>query len=343
MIPNRLTFGMQQPKPETFPAGKVLPAPPQPAINQPATPEPTDATPPQRLGLITEMLPLDAIQMTKLTRDRAHGDDPELAELVASLRDVGLSNPIRVEPGGDNTYELIQGFRRLSAYRALLADTGDAVAWGRIPAVVVAQGMSADSLYRQMADENMVRKDISFAEMAMMALHYARDPFTSETDPERVVGKLFKSASYSKRSNIRGFLRLMTLLGDYLQFYHHIPRALGLKLSDQLEHREGLASQLIATLKTLDNRSVHEELDLLRRAVGMADDDGLMPVLRPTAVAKRPTPGTARTTFCIGSRLGPAKCTAANGQLTIRVQHDFATLDRNRLEQGVRSMLDHLR
>lgn len=366
MTKKRLTFDMDLPEDETFPAGKVLASPAAPQRRGPmatAITENADSLRSRqsieadiraendalamehvrlkRLGLITALVPLDEIVMAKLTRDRALGDDPELAELVASVRDVGLSNPIRIEAAGEARYELIQGFRRLSAYRSLLAETGDAVAWGTIPAVIVPRGMTMDSLYRQMVDENMVRKDISFAEMAMMALNYARDPLTSETDPERAVAKLFKSAGYSKRSYIRGFLRLMAHLGDHLQFYHHIPRALGLKLSEELEQRDGLAAQLIAVLKGMDNRSVTEELDLLRRSVGMADAEGLMPM--PAAAVARPRlAATAKTTFQIVSRLGTAKCVAANGRLDIRLDRDFTTLDRIRLEAVVRSMLDQL-
>ena len=54
----------------------------------------------KRAGLITDMIPLDAIDTTKLMRDRAPGADFDLAELVDSIRDIGLSNPIQVEPAG---------------------------------------------------------------------------------------------------------------------------------------------------------------------------------------------------------------------------------------------------
>lgn len=82
----------------------------------------------KRAGLITDMIQLDAIDTTKLMRDRAPGADFELAELVESIRDIGLSNPIQSSRRG--RYELIQGFRRSMAYRQLLKDSGDADRWG---------------------------------------------------------------------------------------------------------------------------------------------------------------------------------------------------------------------
>ena len=67
-------------------------------------------------------------------------------------------------------------------------------------------GDDLEALYRKMVDENLVRKDISFAEMAMLALDYAADPGTAVNDPEKAVAVLFKSAGYQKRSYIRTFM-----------------------------------------------------------------------------------------------------------------------------------------
>ena len=98
---------------------------------------------------------------------------------------MGLSNPIRLEARADGRFELVQGYRRLSAYRELLDETGDADRYGTIPAAVSQPGEDLEALYRQMVDENLVRKDISFAEMAMLALDYARDPGTATTTRTR--------------------------------------------------------------------------------------------------------------------------------------------------------------
>lgn len=296
----------------------------------------------KRAGLVTDLIPLDAIATHKLIRDRAPGVDSELAELVASIRDVGLSNPIRVEPAGEGRYELIQGWRRLSAYRALLEETGDAEAWGRIPAGIAARGDALDNLYRRMVDENMVRKDISFAEMAQLALHYAIDPLTEENDPEKAVAILFRSAGYQKRSYIRNFIPLVDRLGETLMYPQEIPRALGLALSARLDEVPGLAEAIRAELKDWDARSVRDELDVLRRFAGQGGD--LPEDANPAPAPARPaTPqGKAKTTFQIARPQGSAKCTAANGRLEIRLPRDFSTVDRRRLEAAVAALLDQI-
>lgn len=365
MTKKRLTFDIDLPEEETFPAGKVLPSPPRRGPMAAAISENADSLRERqqieaeiraendalavehvrlkRLGLITDLVPLDHIETFKLTRDRAGGDDFELAELVASIRDVGLSNPIRVEQRADGKFELIQGFRRLAAYRALLAETGDATTWGTIPAAIMQRGETMEMLYRRMVDENLVRKDISFAEMAMMAINFALDPTTEESEPNRAVAQLFQSAGYSKRSYIRGFIRMMDVLGDHLKYYQHIPRALGLRVSDTLEERPEIAVQIKSALKDLTNRSVMDEIEVLRRAVGVTgDDDDLTLQAKPIRSPKPVSDGKAKTTFQIASRMGAAKCAAANGRLEIRLDRDFSALDRKKLELAVRTMLDQL-
>ena len=304
----------------------------------------------KRLGLIVDLVPLDQIDTWKLVRDRAAGDDFELGELMASLRDIGLSNPIRVEQRADGRYELIQGFRRLAAFRALLDETGDAERWGRIPAGILPRGEDLEGLYRRMVDENLVRKDISFAEMAMLALNYARDPGTRENDPDKVVAELFQSAGYQKRSYIRQFIRLMDRLGDELRFAAHIPRALGLRLATVVEDRPDLVARIRSELKGWGDRSVSDEIEVLRKAAGGAGEgegEGFAasaPVAAPgrASAAAGGEPDKAKTTFQVASTLGAARCLAANGRLEIKLPRDFSAIDRKRLEVAVARMLDDI-
>ena len=296
----------------------------------------------KRAGLITDLIPLDMIDTTKLIRDRKPVADFDMAELVASIRDIGLSNPIRLEPSEGGRYELIQGWRRLSAYRQLLEETGDAEAWGRIPAGIAARGDQLEALYRRMVDENLVRKDISFAEMAQLAVHYAMDPLTAENDAEKAVAILFRSAGYQKRSYIRNFIPLVERLGEVLMYPQEIPRALGLSLSQRLEEVPGLVTAIRTELKDWDTRSITDELAVLRRYAGQGGEalpEGPAPRTAPPAP---PSTAKAKTTFQLVRPQGSAKCTAANGRLEIRLPRDFSTIDRRKLEAAVAAMLDQI-
>ncbi len=78
-------------------------------------------------GHVVEAVPLEQVHTYMLVRDRMPGEDAELEELVTSIRELGLSNPIRVMPRPDGQgFELVQGYRRLGAYRRLLEETGEA-------------------------------------------------------------------------------------------------------------------------------------------------------------------------------------------------------------------------
>lgn len=297
----------------------------------------------KREGLVLERVPLDQIETYKLTRDRAQGDDFELSELVASIKEVGLSNPIQLEVRDDGRYELVQGFRRLSAFKQLLSETGDHEAWGEIPAGVSAQGALLEDLYRRMVDENLVRKDISFAEMAQLALNYVADPEITEDDPEKAVAVLFQSAGYQKRSYIRNFIRLMQMMDDALKFSQHIPRSLGLSLLSKLEETSGLAQALKSDLPPWESRSVKDELEVLRRYAGVSAAGDEVP--HGSNATKKPAlavPSKAKTTFQLVRPQGKAKCTAGAGRLEIRLDKDFSTVDRRKLEAALQALLDQI-
>jgi ParB family transcriptional regulator, chromosome partitioning protein len=294
----------------------------------------------KRLGLVVDLVPLDQIEMTKLVRDRKKGPDFELAELKASVAELGLSNPIQLEARADGRFELIQGYRRLAAYRALLEETGDQSRFAAIPAAVTQPGVNLEALYRKMVDENLVRKDISFAEMAMLAIDYARDPGTAVIEPEKAVAILFKSAGYQKRSYIRTFMTVVDRLGEDLLYPQDIPRALGLALARRLDDEDGLAMRIRAELKGWEGRSVADELAILRRYAGEADEAET--VGPKPSVPKSEKPAKAKTSFQFDRKDGRGKCVAAVGKLEIQLDRDFTTIDRRRLEQAVRVMLDQL-
>ena len=288
----------------------------------------------KRAGLVTAMIPLDAIVTQALVRDRKPGPDPDLSELVTSIRDVGLSNPIRVEERDDGKYELIQGFRRLSAYRALLAEDGDG--WGEIPAGILPRGEGVAGLYRRMVDENLIRKDLSFAEMALTAQAYAADPDTTPMNVDDAVAELFQSANYQRRSYIRSFARLMDLVDGVLKYPEEMSRNLGLAVLKLIETDPKALRALRAKLDGWDNRSVADEIGVLRDMV--ADT----PARTTTKAASETGQGAGRrprTTFEVGEGADRVKCVAGVGQLTLKMDRDLTAVDRQKLENGIARLL----
>lgn len=77
--------------------------------SRPATAEPT----PDTVGRFAE-LPIDAIRPNP-RQPRTVFDEDALAELVGSIQEVGLLQPVVVRPLGEDKYELVMGERRLRA------------------------------------------------------------------------------------------------------------------------------------------------------------------------------------------------------------------------------------
>ncbi|CRL16525.1 ParB/RepB/Spo0J family partition protein [Phaeobacter italicus] len=287
----------------------------------------------KNLGLVVDRIPLDKISTSKLIRDRAVNRDPDLDELKESIRDLGLSNPIRVEEDGDG-YQLVQGFRRLSAYQALYAETGDEI-YGQIPAGLVARGETLQGLYRRMVDENLVRRDISFAEMAQLALSYAQDPETSSETVEDAVAILYASAGRQKRSYIRHFAELLELIGAELSFAEAIPRALGLDLKKRLVEDQTAVERLKAVLRGATFASAEEELAVLKEALKAPTE------MRETATTEK-KPGMAKTTLRCVVPAGTVRCQARDGRIEMAMERDFSAVDQKRLENAISAFFDAL-
>ncbi len=282
----------------------------------------------KKLGLVVDMIPVEAVQTTKLIRDRSARVDADLDDLKASIKALGLSNPIRVEQVGEGRYELVQGWRRLAAYRELLAETGDA-AYARIPAGLMAKGESLDGLYRRMVDENMVRKDISWAEMANLARAYAEDEQTGCRDLDQAVNVLFATANPQKRSYVRRFAFLMRAMDRSLDHAEAIPRQLGLSVANRIENEAGSAAVLARTLAAAPGRSAEAELAILR---AFAEGGAAEAPVRGGGggAAKR-----GKTTLRLPMAGGEVKCTAAAGRVELRLDRDFSAIERDRLEAAV--------
>ncbi|MFY2823899.1 ParB/RepB/Spo0J family partition protein [Ruegeria sp. MALMAid1280] len=286
-------------------------------------------------GLVTEHVALSDVVTEKLTRDRKPGPDPELDELKDSIRDIGLSNPIRLERRSDGRFDLIQGMRRLSAYRALHEETGDDL-YVTIPAGISEAADLSDS-YRRMVDENLIRKDISFAEMGALARAYAEDPANDCPDVDKAVAILFKSASYTKRSYIRSFASLLMMLDKVLMHPNDIPRNLGVDLKRKLDANPGLIRQVSAAVMNEPDRDGPREVAILRTFVEAEASTPKKPVSASGGKTRR-----AKTTFQVSGRAGVAKCSASSGRIELRYDLDFTRVDRARLEQAIATLIDDL-
>ena len=281
----------------------------------------------KKLGLITDLLPTAKIEMNKLTRDRLAKLDPELAELKASILAVGLSNPIRVEQTEDG-YELIQGFRRLSAFRELAVETNDP-RYLKIPAALVPRGEPLVDLYRKMVDENLVRKDISFGEMAQLALSYAGE---ANIEVGEAVSQLYASALKQKRTYIRQFATMLEATEGAILYVEAIPRALGLELYKSLIADRERAGALVDLLVNEPERDVASEAQILRSFVAGV-------IKTETKQAAR---STAKTSLRIPRPDGEARVLASDGRIELRLNRDFSAIPRSKLQTAIEALLDAL-
>jgi ParB family chromosome partitioning protein len=205
--------------------------------------------------------------------------------------------------------------------------------------LVLPDADGVDGLYRRMVDENVIRKDLSFAEMAHAARNFAADPATSATDLTEAVAALFQSAPYSKRSYIRSFAALLDAFEDVLRYPTEIPRALGVALARRLGSDHSVVGSIRQALNSHPDRDAAQEMDILRRfteADSAGDDSTVQP---PPARKGR---SRTKTTFHITSSAGQVKCTAAQGRLEIKVDRDFSAIDRARLERAIADLIDGL-
>jgi ParB family chromosome partitioning protein len=124
---------------------------------------------------------------------RTSFDEEALQELAASIRELGIIQPISVRETGDGTYQLISGERRLKA--ASLAGLT------KVPAYI---RTADDQAMLEMAlVENIQREDLDAIEIAISYQRLIEEcRLTQETLSDRV-GK--------KRSTVANYLRLLRL------------------------------------------------------------------------------------------------------------------------------------
>ena len=190
-------------------------------------------------GLIMQELPIDAIKPDDLDRDRVQVDEDEMMELRTSIATNGLRLPIEVyemaEPEGKFRYGVISGYRRLLAFNALYALSGQD-RYATIKAVVKAPKSTSDALVA-MVEENEVRSNLSHFERGRVAAMAAQNGFYATV--EEAVNTLFASGSKAKRSKIRSFATIFEELGDMLNDPETLSERQGLRIANVLRMGAG--------------------------------------------------------------------------------------------------------
>jgi len=144
------------------------------------------------LGAYFHEIPISAIEPNP-NQPRTHFDEEALTELTASIREVGVLQPILVRPLEGDRYQLIAGERRWRAARRAGLD--------RIPAIV-REGDDVQSVEHALV-ENLHRQDLSPLEEAAAFQQLIEDFGLTHDDVATRVGK--------SRTTVTNTLRLLQL------------------------------------------------------------------------------------------------------------------------------------
>jgi ParB family chromosome partitioning protein len=250
-------------------------------------------------------LPVDAVRPNP-RQPRQVFDEEELAELVHSIKEIGVLQPVVVrrvaDEAGEPRYELIMGERRLRATRDAGLD--------RIPAIV--RDTQDDALLRDALLENLHRSQLNPLEEAA-AYQQLLDDFGCTH--EELAGRIGRS-----RPQISNTLRLLKLpplvqrrLAAAVLSAGHARALLGLEDQAAMER---LAQRIVA--EGLSVRAVEEIVAL---------GDG--PVARPAK--RRPRAGAHTSELDdLAGRLGDrldTRVAIALGRSKGRLSIDFASID----------------
>jgi ParB family chromosome partitioning protein len=154
----------------------------------PSSPDSDQAVPGARFAEI----PVDRIAPNP-SQPRTHFDEEALAELVTSIREVGLLQPVVVRQTGPESYELVMGERRLRASK----DAG----LERIPAIVRDTGDEA--MLRDALLENLHRQQLNPLEEAAAYSQLLQDFGATH---EQLADRIGRS-----RSTVTNTIRLLQL------------------------------------------------------------------------------------------------------------------------------------
>jgi len=285
----------------------------------------------QEAGLVLRRLSIGDVRTDDLPRDRLDLDavagSDEMEELKASIRARGQREPIEVFEDAEGRYQLQKGWRRLTALKQLYVETDEI----RFASVIARVAQSEDRVarYVDMVEENVVREDLTFAEMAQVVLSAAADPEVPETDPEVLLGRLYGSLHKMKRSYIRAFVQLLTDLGPALQWPRAVSRNLGVDVARAMKAQPDRVASLrraLAAVGTLEDQT-HVLLDFTAG--------------KRSAAAARPKPAAGREKYEF--HVGTTKVTARKGECRIVSSTDFADIPKERLMRAIRAFEEALK
>jgi ParB family transcriptional regulator, chromosome partitioning protein len=214
-------------------------------------------------GRLIQQVPLTAIEVDHLLRDRIHHDDEDMTALRASLRARGQQTPIDLVDLGAGRYGLISGWRRLMALSDLHAETGDA-RFSTVQALLRRPDGSQDA-YLAMVEENEIRVALGHYERGRIAAKAAEAGVYP--DLQTALRHLFSSASRAKRSKIGTFVAIYHQLDGVLRFPAAISERLGLALAAALEADTGLGPRLAQVLARANPQTPAAEQAVLARAL----------------------------------------------------------------------------
>ena len=224
-------------------------------------------------GRLVQKLPLDRIVTDYLIRDRLAVDAGEMTALRESLAARGQQMPIdvlalpRSHPGQAPRYGLISGWRRVTALRALGANT--------VLARVIAPESQA-AAYEAMVEENEIRVGLSYYERARIVMRAVAEGIYPSKKQAQLA--LFAHVSRAKRSKIGSFGVVVEALDGALQFPTEIGERLGLELARAIDAGQGDAFR--AVLETDYPNAAAEQAALRHVMAG--------PNPRPRAVSAPP-------------------------------------------------------
>jgi ParB family chromosome partitioning protein len=144
------------------------------------------------MGASYSELPVDAVRPNALQPREVFGED-EMAELVHSIREVGVLQPVVVRPHRDGSYELVMGERRWRAARAAGLAT--------LPAII--RFTADEDLLRDALLENLHRAELNPLEEAAAYRQLLDDFGCSQEELSTRIGR--------SRPQISNTLRLLRL------------------------------------------------------------------------------------------------------------------------------------